>query len=503
MISNSKIEKNEEKRFQKAQNIRSVIRYLQKFKNALVVIYLDDEIISSPLFSSHMSDVNILHQAGIKVILVPGSRKRIDQVLSNFNLKSEFKNNIRITSEEAMPQIKMAAFDISNIVMTSLAAHQISATIGNWVRARAMGIIDGIDYGSAGVIDKLQTESIKAILDDGIIPIFPCIGWSLTGKPYNISSITLAEEIAISLKADKLFFLMNESEITSENFKIPENVGLSEGNDVPAMNLSELKTFLELNKSSEKSSESQLNQPKSKTEQTQQKTKEEQKKTQQRIIQLLKTAEFACKNGIARVHLVNGSIDGALPCEIFSDLGCGTMIYSQNYGDLRQMQREDIPAVLSLMRPFIQKKILLPRTEENLLDSFGDFIVYEIDGGIRACASLHVYTEIQNLKTKRQNENRLKENQPGETQQNESQGEIAAVAVDESFSNLGIGPMLIENLLEKAKTLKLKSVFILTTQTSDWFEKLGFKKDSVDSLPAERKKIWSPERNSKVLRIEL
>lgn len=440
---------NEEKRFQKAQNIRSVIRYLQKFKNALVVIYLDDEIISSPLFSSHMSDVKILHQAGIKVILVPGSRKRIDQVLSSFNLKSEFKNNIRITSEDAMPQIKMAAFDSSNIVMTSLAAHQISATIGNWVRARAMGIIDGIDYGSAGVIDKLQTDSIKAILDDGIIPIFPCIGWSLTGKPYNISSTILAEEIAISLKADKLFFLMNDSEITSENFEIPENVGLSEDYEVPALNLSELQEFLEINKNSE----------------------------HKRILQLLKTAGNACENGVTRVHLVNGSIDGALPCEIFSDLGCGTMIYSQNYGDLRQMQREDVSAVLGLMRPFMQKKILLPRTEQNLLDSFRDFIVYEIDGGIRACASLHIYDK--------------------------SQGEIAAVAVDETFSNLGIGPMLIENLLEKARSLKLKSVFILTTQTSDWFEKLGFQKDSVDSLPEERKAKWSPERNSKVLRIEL
>lgn len=440
---------NEEKRFQKAQNIRSVIRYLQKFKNALVVIYLDDEIISSPLFSSHMSDVKILHQAGIKVILVPGSRKRIDQVLSSFNLKSEFKNNIRITSEDAMPQIKMAAFDSSNIVMTRLAAHQISATIGNWVRARAMGIIDGIDYGSAGVIDKLQTDSIKAILDDGIIPIFPCIGWSLTGKPYNISSTILAEEIAISLKADKLFFLMNDSEITSENFEIPENVGLSEDYEVPALNLSELQEFLEINKNSE----------------------------HKRILQLLKTAGNACENGVTRVHLVNGSIDGALPCEIFSDLGCGTMIYSQNYGDLRQMQREDVSAVLGLMRPFMQKKILLPRTEQNLLDSFRDFIVYEIDGGIRACASLHIYDK--------------------------SQGEIAAVAVDETFSNLGIGPMLIENLLEKARSLKLKSVFILTTQTSDWFEKLGFQKDSVDSLPEERKAKWSPERNSKVLRIEL
>ncbi len=440
---------NEMNRYKKAQSIRSVIRYIQKFKNALVVIYLDDEVIESPLFSSHMGDVSVLHQAGIKVVLVPGSRKRIDQVLSDFNLKSEYSNNTRITSEQAMPQIKMAAFDISNIVMTSLASHQISATIGNWVRSRAMGIIDGVDYGSAGVIDKLQIDSIKAVLENGIVPIFPCIGWSITGKPYNISSVTLAEEIAIALNADKLFFFMNGSEINAENFKIPENIGLSEDRDVPALNLDEVQQFIELNRNSR----------------------------HQRTIQLLKTAENACRKGVSRIHLVNGAIDGALPCEIFSDLGCGTMIYSKNYGFLRQMNREDIPSVLAVMRPFIQRKILLPRSEKSLMETYPDFVVYEIDGGIRACACLHVYENLQ--------------------------AEISAVAVDEAFSHLGIGPMLVENLLKRAEERSVKSVFILTTQTSDWFEKLGFKKDSVDSLPEARKSIWTPERNSQVLRMNL
>ena len=242
---------------------------------------------------------------------------------------------------------------------------------------------------------------------------------------------------------------MNESQITPDNFKIPLNIGLSEENDVPALNLMELDEFLILNKNS----------------------------THQRTIQLLKTAKKSCLNGVSRVHLVNGSIDGALPCEIFSDLGCGTMIYSQNYGTLRPMTREDVPAVLSVMRPFIQKKILLPRTDESLLESYSDFIVYEIDGGIRACASLHLYDN--------------------------SQAEIAAVAVDEAFSHLGIGPSLVKSLISKAQNKNISSIFILTTQTSDWFEKLGFKKDSIDSLPEERKAIWTPERNSQVFRLTL
>ena len=436
-------------RNQKAQNIRSVIRYINKFKNAVLVIYLDDEVINSPLFSSHIRDIAIIHQAGIKVILVPGSKKRIDQVLTDFNFSWNYKNNIRITSEKAMPLIKMAAFDISNIIMTSLAEHHISATIGNWVKARAIGVIDGTDFSTAGEIEKLNTNAINSILDDGFIPIFPCIGWSSVGKPYNISSVSLAEQIAVSLNADKLFFVMMNAEINSKNFNIPQNIGLSDESEIPAMNLEELNTFLEQNSNSEN----------------------------KKILSILKIASNACKNGVSRAHIINGSLDGAMPCEIFSDLGSGTMIYSSNYGKIRFMNQQDIPAVLSVMQPFIEKEILLPRNYENLLENLSDYIVYEIDGGIRACGALHDYGD--------------------------GQAEILGIAVDSSFSNLGIGPKIIEFLIQQAKSKKIKTIFILTTKTSDWFESLGFTSDTIDSIPLKRKKLWNPERNSKVFRLSL
>ena len=436
-------------RNQKAQNIRSVIRYINKFKNAVLVIYLDDEVINSPLFSSHIRDIAIIHQAGIKVILVPGSKKRIDQVLTDFNFSWNYKNNIRITSEKAMPLIKMAAFDISNIIMTSLAEHHISATIGNWVKARAIGVIDGTDFSTAGEIEKLNTNAINSILDDGFIPIFPCIGWSSVGKPYNISSVSLAEQIAVSLNADKLFFVMMNAEINSKNFNIPQNIELSDESEIPAMNLEELNTFLKQNSNSKN----------------------------KKILSILKIASNACKNGVSRAHIINGSLDGAMPCEIFSDLGSGTMIYSSNYGKIRFMNQQDIPAVLSVMQPFIEKEILLPRNYENLLENLSDYIVYEIDGGIRACGALHDYGD--------------------------GQAEILGIAVDSSFSNLGIGPKIINFLIQQAKSKNIKTIFILTTKTSDWFESLGFTSDTIDSIPLKRKKLWNPERNSKVFRLSL
>ncbi len=435
-------------RNKKAQQIRDVIRYLQKFNHAIVVIYIDDEIINSSLFSSHMRDISLLHQAGLKVVIVPGSRKRIDQILTESNISWKYNNNIRITKEDAIPQIKMAAFDISNIIMTSLAANHITATIGNWVRARAKGVINGVDYGTAGEIDKIQIDAIKNTLDNGFIPIFPCIGWSSIGKPYNISSITLAEEIAINLKADKLFFLMMNEKISNTNFDIPSSIGLSEEGEIPAMNIAELDLFLESNKNSDNN----------------------------KIISLLNTAKNACQNGVTRTHILNGSYDGALPCEIFSDLGSGTMIYSENYGKVRPMTQQDIPSVLSIMNPFIKKQILLPRTEDELLTQINDFITYEIDECVCACAALHIYN---------------------------NQAEIAAVAVDETYSHLGIGPKMINYLISKAKKLNLKSIFILTTQSADWFEKLGFQNDVIDSLPSERKKLWNSKRNSKVYRLEI
>lgn len=431
----------------KAENVRDVIRYLQKFKNALVVIYLDDKTIESPLFSSHIRDIALLHEAGLKVVIIPGARRRIDEVLSSEGIVWKFQDNIRVTTPEAMPIIKMAAFDVSNIVMTCLAANNINAVIGNWVRSRAKGVINGYDYGTAGEIEKLEVNAIKTVLDGGFIPIFPCIGWNSSGRPYNISSISLAQQVAINLKADKLFFVMDNGGIDCERFDIPQGFALSSDGEVPAMNLEEVDEFLKAN-SDDKTG----------------------------VNTLLQKAQEACKAGVTRVHIVDGNLDGVLPCEIFSDLGSGTMIYISDYGKIRSMEQNDIPDVIGVMRPFIESGKLLPRTEQKLSDSLKDFIVYELDGGVHACSSLHLYPD--------------------------GQAEISAVAVDETFAHMGIGPKMIKYLILRAKDLNAKSIFIMTTQAADWFEKLGFVADEIESLPEERKKIWTPERNSKVYRLK-
>ena len=437
----------------KAENVRSVIRYLQKFKNALVVIYLDDKTIESPLFSSHIRDIAFLHQAGLKVVIIPGARSRIDEVLRTNNITWTYHENIRIASAQAMPLIKMAAFDVSNTIMTSLAANSITAVIGNWVRARSKGIIDGFDYGTAGEIDRLDSESLQTVLDDGFIPIFPCIGWNTVGHPYNISSTCLAQQVAIALKADKLFYVMENGGLNAKDFDLTGDddidgtslfdggITISENGKIAALDLNQADNFIK----------------------------------QKKNLDMLELAVNACRQGVTRVHFVDGNLDGVLLTEIFSDFGSGTMIYTNNYGKIRPMVQTDIPSVLAVMRPFIQSGKLLPRTQAELTTALADFIVYELDGGVHACAALHLYDD--------------------------GQAEIAAVAVDEAYNHMGIGPKMIETLIDRAKSANAKSIFIMTTQAIDWFEKLGFTEDTIESLPAARRAKWTSNRNSKVYRL--
>lgn len=457
---------------EKADRIRDVIRYIKKFRNAVVVVYLDDRLLDSPNFSSHIRDICLIHEAGLKVILVPGAAKRISEILTEAKIQWSFHNNCRITPPQAMPLIKMAAFDVSNQIMTSFAGEKVTSVIGNWVRARSKGVIDGFDYGTSGEIDKLQIDAVKTILDNGFIPIFPCIGWSAAGKPYNISSVQLSQQIAIHLKADKLFYMVSDAEISSDNFTIPENIGTSAEGTVPAMNIEEVDQFIETNKALVNSMEISKNSTEPLVV-----FKDKQTVSCETIFTLLKLAKTACNEGVDRVHIINGSIDGTVPCEIFSDLGSGTMIYTNNYGKIRQMTRDDISEVITLMQPFVNQGILLQRTKEQLDNQYQNYIVYELDGAIRACSALIPYPD--------------------------GQMEIAAVAVDKTCSNIGIGPKMIKFLVKQAKEMKASGLFLLTTQTSDWFENLGFIPSEVSTLPQQRKEKWTPERGSKVLRYKI
>ncbi len=400
--------------------IREVFFYTRRFKDQTFVFQIENSIIENGHFHNLIKDLAMLKEAGINIVIIPGAHNHIDRILDQYKIKTSFKDGIRISTPETIPFIKMAAFDVSNKVMTSLSRSKIPAVIGNWVHARGLGVIDGIDFQDTGVVDKISKESLLKVINDDLVPIFPCIGWNGLGKPYNISSRDLATSISKTLKSSKLFFIGEHNRV----------------NDLSRMDLTE--------------AENHAGEVKS----------------------LVKSAVDACKNGVKRVHIVDGRIEGVILKEIFSNTGVGTMIHSNAYEKIRPMTAEDITDVSKIMKPYIEAGVLVNRTVEDFEKQLSDFVVYEIDKKIHACGALHI-------------------KEPG-------MGEIAGLASDPTSKSMGSGKAVMDYLISLGKDKGLKKLFVLTTHTSDWFETMGFTKGSIDDLPDWKKELYNSQRNSRI-----
>ena len=313
----------------KIETIREVFQYLRQFKGRTFVIKIDFTVIDDPHFPVFITDVARLHESGIRIVLVPGAKERIDQILGVYSIQDRIIRGVRATSAEAMPFIMMAAFDVANRLMTSLSGSDINAVIGNWIRARGMGVVDGVDFESAGIVERVLTDRLRAVMDNGFIPILPCIGWNALGRPYNLPSNELAAITASRLGAEKLFFITAGPGFSVPEYQVPDGVPLSPSGGISNFSLPDLERFFALNPGREE-------------------------------LDLLDKARRACEAGVERVHILDGRVDGALLKEIFSNLGSGTMVYSNRYSGIRPMRRNETIDVLRVMKPFVERGILLP-----------------------------------------------------------------------------------------------------------------------------------------------
>jgi len=434
---------------EQAESIRQAFGYVDRFKNETFVIKIDSALIADALFPVLIRDIVLLRRIGIRIVLVPGSRTRIDEVLSAYKIECPYVDGVRVSYPEAVPFINMAAFDVSNRIMTLLAENEAGAIIGNWVRAKGIGVRNGVDFLHSGVVESLQINLLRKLLDEGLIPIFPSVGWSAKGKPYNLSSNDLAFTISVQLAAGKLFFVNERGGIKAEGLKIPNEAYISEFGTISQMTMAQAGRFLDMNAGDGFDADRDL----------------------------VSYAYRACKQGVRRVHIIDGTAEGMLLQEVFSNRGFGTMIYANQHENIRPMTAADIPGVLSLMQPQVDEGALVARTAGDLTDKMADYAVYDVDGTPHACGALHAFPD--------------------------RQGEIAAIVVDEKYASRGIGKKMVSYLIEQATKMKLKSVFVLTTLTADWFKQLGFAEADLNDLPEEKRGNYNKGRNSLVLKYRI
>lgn len=427
--------------------IREVFKYAHRFVSRRFVIQISSELFDHQLFSSLLRDLALLQHNGIQLSLVPGAASRINTVLHQFNQESKFNEGLRISAQESMPIIVMAAFDMANKLMTELSSQRLDSVIGSWVRAQSLGVVSGNDFQMTGSVTKINAEQIKRILGDGLIPILPCVGWNSVGQAYNLSSLELARVLAVELQAEKLFYITDSFSLNADEMDLGDDDVTLVGNQITSLNAQQANNFLKRNRE-------RLNND---------------------SCDLIEQAIQATGNGVDRVHILDGSADGVILREIFSTQGSGVMIHVNPFSEIRPMKLEDISSVLRIVTPEVEKGNLLTLSREDLLANYEDFIVYEVDGSVRGCAALHCYSK--------------------------QLAEICSLAVDPAFSNLGIGRRLLLFLIENARKTQVKKIFVLTTKTADWFLGEGFLHADISELPEE--KSYNNNRNSRIYRLDL
>jgi amino-acid N-acetyltransferase len=190
----------------------------------------------------------------------------------------------------------------------------------------------------------------------------------------------------------------------------------------------------------------------------------------------LKHAAKAGREGVERVHIIDGREQEGLLGEVFSNEGIGTLVYTNEYQSIRPAFKKDVRAVFNLIQQGVRDDELVRRTRADVEKQIGDYFVFEVDRNPVGCIALHVYPE-------------------------QNKGELASVYVDPRYGNQGIGVKLIHYAEEVARARGLAELFCLSTQAINYFvQKGGFRLGTPDDLPPTRRERYDQNnRRSQVL----
>ncbi len=427
---------------------RSVTPYIHAFGGRTFVIAFGGEVVSEEQFIALSHDLNLLASLEVRLVLVHGVRPQIEQRLKRDKLTPIFHNGLRVTDDAAMEAVKEAngairveieALLSMGIANSPMAGADIRVASGNFVTAKPLGVIDGVDLQHTGEVRKIDAIAIQKRLDDNEMVLLSPLGYSPTGEAFNLSLEDVAVSTAVALDADKLIFLMDS-----------EGVHNLRGELLREMTAEKAKNLLK----NVRETEQAIN-------------------ISEDVIYYLPAAISACEHGVARTHLISRHIDGAIIQELFTIDGIGTMVTELSLESMRQANIDDVGGILKLIEPLENEGVLVRRGRELIEMEIAHFYVMEHDNRIIGCAALYPFADEKTV-------------------------EFACLAIDPAYRGAGRGDKLFYFCAAEAKALGYKNLFCLTTRTEHWFLERGFIEQNVEKLPVEKQMLYNFQRKSKV-----
>lgn len=423
--------------------VRSAAPYIHAFGGKTFVIAFAGEVAAGPAAQALAHDINLLAALGVRLVLVHGARPQIDQELARRGLTPRYHHGLRVTDAEALECVKSAmgvtrleieALLSQGLPNTPMAGAYVRVTGGNFITAKPVGVVDGVDFQYTGAVRRIIAEEIRADLDQENVVLISPMGFSPSGEIFNLGMEEVAAQVAMALKAEKLVFLCDVPGITD-----------GRGRLLTAMTADEVEALLG-----------------------------GKRKLSEDLGLYLPWAVKAVRGGVNRVHLVGENLDGALLLEFFTREGVGSVITRAALARVRQATVEDVGAIIGVIAPLEADGTLVPRGRERLEMEIERFSVLEVDDVIIGCAALYPFS-------------------------NDHSGELACLAVMPEYRREGFGESLLRDVEARARRLKLRDLFVLTTRTAHWFVEHGFRETTIDALPQRKRELYNLQRRSKVL----
>jgi len=418
----------------KPTDLRGILRYVPQFRERTFVIAADGAIVTDDNFGNILMDVAVLRSLNVRVVLVHGASAQIQALAEAQVAEASDLEGTGVTDAATLELALTAANRLTHEILEGLSAADLRGASPNAVIAHPLGILRGVDHLFTGRVERIDVELLQTLLASGILPVLPPLGTDGDGRSYRLNSDSVALEVAKALSAVKLIYMTTVD-------------GLVVGGALARqISVDELGSALDKGQ------------------------------VGAALASKARHAVAACRFGVPRVHVINGTVDEGLLAEVFSNEGIGTLVYANEYRQIRRARRRDVRNILQLIQTSVESEELLPRTHAEIEQELDDYYIYEVDRNPVACVALHVFA-------------------------NEKKGEVACLRVRPSHEHQGIGRRMTQFVEDRAREMGLRMLLALSTQAFNFFQsKAGFTEGAPEDLPAPRREKYEQSgRRSKVL----
>ena len=422
-------------------DLREILQYVPRFRERIFVIAVDGTVAASENFPNVLLDIAVLRSLSVRVVLVHGASYQIEQLANKRGIRTTNSDGTGITDESTLELAIDAGIRLTNRIMEGLSTVDLRAAYANAIIAHPAGILGGTDQLLTGRVERVDNHALELLLKEGIIPVIPPLGFDGEGRTYRVNSDGIALEVAEALHAAKIIFL-GADDVIGGTHPLPRQLSIDDSEEL----------IKKLRASNGPSG----------------------------LISKIECASRACRGGVPRAHLLDGRINEALLTEIFSHDGAGTMIYSNEYEQIRRIYKKDVRSIMTLIRQSVEDEEIARRTRADILERIEDYWILEVDRTPIACVALHV-------------------------DRDHSLAEMACLYVSRSHENKGFGRKLMAFTENLAREKGVEKIYALSTRAVNYLQqKGGYQETGSDFLPQERRTRYAISgRNSKILVKEL